>query len=264
MSLNLKFNLDVNNLIDNRIHLEDSIGLLCLTSDGDISLCIDESEISAPCPSLSSEVENNDKVEPYADYQLVGELDDIKEQLEYKFSEMIHKIKFCMVLSELTQNNNLEEVKKQIDNMKQILDVVTTKTDLLDNDLIKEQFINLEKQFINLEKQNKTVCNCSNDDDVFEWEESIYESLEDSKGIFVKINLKGKLERADINSLVIGVTQTSNLKTSLIFSGLCEVKDNGKNLITRRCSVKNGIAIIGTHYNVIRRVNQNTIKIILK
>lgn len=257
MSLNLKLCLDVNDLIDKRIHLEDSIGLLCLTSEGEISLCIDDNEISVPCPSVTDE-ENDDSTLSYKDYQLVGELDDIKDDLEHKFSEMIHKTKFYMVLSELTQNNNLEEVKKQIDNMKQILDVVKNKTDLLDLDWIKEEFSNLETQ-------NKTVCNCSiYDIEEFEWDESVYSSIEDSKGIFVKINLKGKLERADINSLVIGVTQSSNIKTSLIFNGICQVQDNGKNIVTKRCSVKNGIAIIGTHFSVIKRIDNNTIKIILK
>lgn len=268
MSLNLKYYLDVNDLLDKRISIEESLGKLCVTNAGELALYVDEDDLEEPCPSLVSEESVDEKVSE--DYQLVGNMDDIKNQLLDTFAKDFHKSKFFMVMSDLIDKKKMTDILTQdVGRSGSMLEAIRDKVDMLDvdSDSIHQSIKDIEDKLIEFENQSKCDCNCNCDketDDEFEWNHDAFLQCSNSKGIFVKINKDGKLERADINSLVIGVTATDKKKTKVIFSGLCTVTDNGKNQVTKRCSVKNGIAIVGTHFNIIERIDSDTIKIILK
>lgn len=252
----VEYKLDVESLLDNKINIEDSLGKLCLTEEGDFSLYFEDNEISEPTDSVISE--ESVKSDSYEILQSPEVLD-----------KLFHKANFHLCLAEMERNNEtLEDVKIDLEKINKIIGHMSTKYDLIDVKFINQSIFDLTERIENI-KECKCDCSSkseSNEEEIdedpleFEWENK----PEISDNVFVKLNSNGKLEKADFNSNMIGITKTNNLKSGLYFSGLVSVRDNNKCIVGKKCSVKNSIAVMGNHFNVIRRLDEDKILILLK
>lgn len=287
LSLNLSLNVD--DLTTNRIGKHKCLGLLVADQEGKICL-LDEFDTESDCDCGSDiclESPANSVISEsrsLSDFEFVKAVvtDSEKEEKEDKYKELSDritsldsKLKYEDVLKVLRNKMEVDVINNQIqkcDEYNEIHDKLYNLTDKYDD--LNVKYTDLMEQ---VNEITTCVCECNHLNDqkitestfpekyIFSWDQYSYESLTTTKNKFVKLE-KGKLVKCDILSNCLGVTLDDNVESEICINGICIVEEYKKGIcnVGRKCSIKDGLAMAGSNYIVLERIDENHIKILLK